>query len=253
MPPKMTGSALEIDEEDCRIPPKLDFRWSHSGSSHLSLLSTPLTQTKTITYAAFSVLENENLEAAFNALKPAEREAALRKMGEWKEDKKEEPAATASSGPTDKDGKGEKRENKEGEVLVGDMSDMDRNVGRRPSATPSMDADKYPDPDSQPIEPIPDDTPEEEDYDKIKGVPVAQDGLFEVDLTTMSLFPVFWAHTGSRVPVIRATWFLEDETKPCSWELAEELEKGYQWVSARVITAFRPSWVDSDVIAVFAT
>lgn len=45
----------------------------------------------------------------------------------------------------------------------------------------------------------------------------------------MSLNPVFWAHTGKRVPVIRATWFINDDTHPCEWELAEELEKGYQY------------------------
>ena len=171
---RMTDSALEDDEEDCRIPPDLDFRWCHSGSSHLSLLSTPLTQTKAVAYAAFSVLENENLEAAFNALKPAEREAALRKMGEWKEDKKDDQASSAD--PEDKGTKGDKEKNKEGNVLVGDMSDIDRNGGRKPSLTPSLDAERYPDPDSQPIEPIPDDTPEEEDHDKVKGVPVSQVG-----------------------------------------------------------------------------
>jgi hypothetical protein len=46
----------------------------------------------------------------------------------------------------------------------------------------------------------------------------------------MSLEPVFWAHTGPRVPVIRATWYIGDEAHPCEWELAEELERGYQWV-----------------------
>jgi hypothetical protein len=44
----------------------------------------------------------------------------------------------------------------------------------------------------------------------------------------MSLNPVFWPHTGKRVPVIRATWFINDDSHPCEWELAEELEKGYQ-------------------------
>lgn len=181
-PPKPSDSALTDDEEDCRIPPTLDYRWCHSGSSHLSLLSTPLTQTKAVTYAAFSLLENDNLEAAFNALRPAEREAALRKMGEWKDEKKDETAANGDS--TDKASKDDKDKDKankdsslkpkEGEVLVGDMSDIDRNAGRKPSLTPSMDAERYPDPDSVPIEPIPDDTPEEEDYDKVKGVPVAQ-------------------------------------------------------------------------------
>lgn len=26
---------------------------------------------------------------------------------------------------------------------------------------------------------------------------------------------------------MRATWFVGDETRPCSWDLARELEKGY--------------------------
>jgi hypothetical protein len=54
-----------------------------------------------------------------------------------------------------------------------------------------------------------------------------QDSLFEVSLPTLSLHPVFWAHTGARVSVLRGTWFVTDETKPCSWELAEEIEKAY--------------------------
>lgn len=44
----------------------------------------------------------------------------------------------------------------------------------------------------------------------------------------MSLSPVFWAHNGPRVPVIRATWFINDEQHPCEWELAQALEQGYQ-------------------------
>lgn len=50
----------------------------------------------------------------------------------------------------------------------------------------------------------------------------------------MSLNPVFWAHTGKRVPVIRATWFINDDSHPCEWELAEELEKGYQYVTSEI-------------------
>lgn len=51
--------------------------------------------------------------------------------------------------------------------------------------------------------------------------------MFEVDLPTLSLHPVFWAHTGSRVAVIKGSWFIGDETRPCAWELAQELEKAY--------------------------
>jgi hypothetical protein len=32
------------------------------------------------------------------------------------------------------------------------------------------------------------------------------------------------------VPVLRGTWFVENETRPCSWDLAVELEKAYQKV-----------------------
>lgn len=69
-------------------------------------------------------------------------------------------------------------------------------------------------------------------------MPSVQDSLFEVSIPTMSLNPVFWAHTGKRVPVIRATWFINDDTHPCEWELAEELEKGYQYVMSHPQPAF---------------
>lgn len=30
--------------------------------------------------------------------------------------------------------------------------------------------------------------------------------------------------------MIRGTWFVGDETKPCGWDLAEELEKAFQQI-----------------------
>ena len=54
-----------------------------------------------------------------------------------------------------------------------------------------------------------------------------QDSLFEVSLKTLSLHPVFWAHRGPRVSVLRGSWFVTDETRPCSWELGEALERAY--------------------------
>lgn len=58
-----------------------------------------------------------------------------------------------------------------------------------------------------------------------------QDALFEVDLNTLSLHPVFWPQSGTRIPVLRGTWFMGGNTQPCTWELARELEKAYQCAS----------------------
>lgn len=58
-----------------------------------------------------------------------------------------------------------------------------------------------------------------------------QDGLFEVSLDNLSLHPAFWAHSGPRIPVLRGTWFAGDEQHPCDWELADELERAYQYVA----------------------
>lgn len=52
-----------------------------------------------------------------------------------------------------------------------------------------------------------------------------------MDLNTLSLHPVFWPQNGDRIPVLRATWFMGDSSKPCNWELARELEKAYRSVS----------------------
>lgn len=93
----------------------------------------------------------------------------MRKMGDWKEDKKEEAVEDK-----DMDSKVKQPESKDGEVIVGDTADIDKDIPRKASLAPSMDAERYPDPDSQPIQSTTDEEPEEEDYDAIKGVPVAQ-------------------------------------------------------------------------------
>ena len=41
------------------------------------------------------------------------------------------------------------------------------------------------------------------------GVPIAKDGLFEVDVKAMKLYPVFWLHRGPNIPVRRGTWFYD--------------------------------------------
>lgn len=57
-----------------------------------------------------------------------------------------------------------------------------------------------------------------------------QDGLFEVDVKAMKLYPVFWVHRGPNIPVQRGRWFY-DYTTPVPDELADDLEEGYQSVA----------------------
>ncbi|KAK0547250.1 hypothetical protein OC844_007170 [Tilletia horrida] len=58
-------------------------------------------------------------------------------------------------------------------------------------------------------------------------VPVGEDHLYEVDLRTQKLYPVFWKQ-GKGSKVMRATWFTESSSlSPIAGELAEELEGYY--------------------------
>ncbi|KAE8233851.1 hypothetical protein CF326_g1114 [Tilletia indica] len=59
-------------------------------------------------------------------------------------------------------------------------------------------------------------------------VPVGEDHLYEVDLRTRKLYPVFWKQ-GSAHRVMRGTWFTESSSlSPIATDLAEELENYYQ-------------------------
>ncbi|CAD6941352.1 unnamed protein product [Tilletia controversa] len=59
-------------------------------------------------------------------------------------------------------------------------------------------------------------------------VPVGEDHLYEVDLRSQKLYPVFWKQ-GKASRVMRGTWFQESsKLSPLSTELAEELENYYQ-------------------------
>jgi hypothetical protein len=51
--------------------------------------------------------------------------------------------------------------------------------------------------------------------------------MFEVDFQTLSLFSVFWRNL-PRIPVVRGTWFMVDETRPVTWQLAKEIEDAYR-------------------------
>lgn len=152
--------------------PQLDYRWLHGGVQHLSLLSTPVVAAKVVTYATFSDLENDRLEEAFDKLTASQRKLATRKMGEWKEtikdgpnpfpgsnDQKVKNAAAAFKGKSD--------------VIVGDGVDTEPAMKGKQAA----EAEKYPDPDDQPIEANNEEEVKEKDYDSFSGVPVAQVGL----------------------------------------------------------------------------
>ncbi|KAG8888357.1 hypothetical protein FRB98_007932 [Tulasnella sp. 332] len=69
----------------------------------------------------------------------------------------------------------------------------------------------------------------EDDQDEFKvGIPVSNDKLFEVDVRSMQLRPVFWKTT-VKIPVMRGQW-MHDETRPVEQPLAELLERAYQRV-----------------------
>ncbi|KAG9003236.1 hypothetical protein FRB93_011149 [Tulasnella sp. JGI-2019a] len=75
----------------------------------------------------------------------------------------------------------------------------------------------------------PGDQDAEDDKDETRvGIPVSNDKLFEVDVRSMQLKPVFWKTTG-KIPVMRAQW-MHDETRPVEQPLGELLERAYQRV-----------------------
>lgn len=74
------------------------------------------------------------------------------------------------------------------------------------------------------LSPVDETTDEYHDDAKV-GIPVARDKLFEVDVVSMKLYPVFWKTT-VKIPVIRGQW-MYDESRPVESPLAERLEKAY--------------------------
>ncbi|KZT60687.1 hypothetical protein CALCODRAFT_492247 [Calocera cornea HHB12733] len=65
--------------------------------------------------------------------------------------------------------------------------------------------------------------------DRPRGVPVGRDGLFEVDVMSMTLYPVFWKLSTPPIPVRRAAWMYNIHM-PCEYALSENLEEAYQTV-----------------------
>ena len=62
-------------------------------------------------------------------------------------------------------------------------------------------------------------------------VPMGEDGMFQVDLKDMTLYPAYWQ--GSKIDTVRASWFQDSGSrryKPVDFDLVEEIEKGYQQI-----------------------
>ncbi|WVQ81546.1 hypothetical protein IAT38_003670 [Cryptococcus sp. DSM 104549] len=220
--------------------PELDARWVHAGAQHLDLLPTPVTSAST-TYKAFSYNESLRVDDRWMEMTDEERRKVIEEWG-----KLDGEGAPAASKKKEK----EKAKEKEKEAadkgrrasVVSNTSlnnestthPVDEKVkSERANSTTSTSDD------AAGAEEAVDESDRKykdilmklqhdyEDLESVLGVPVSQDSLFEVSLPTLSLHPVFWAHTGPRVAVLRGTWFASDDTRPCSWELAEEIEKGY--------------------------
>ncbi|WWC91359.1 uncharacterized protein L201_006302 [Kwoniella dendrophila CBS 6074] len=237
-------SALPPDAPPPETPPllpipTLDIRWVHAGAQHLDLLPTPITSAST-SYKPFSYSESLRIEERWRGMSDDERRKIIKEWGSLegegapartknKEKEKEKDkarrasiasthSATSSiSHPLDDKVK-DKKSNGSMPEQEHIKSGQEQN---KLEDEPANDIEKK-------YKEIMGSVQKEYDnYELIKGIPVSQDSLFEVSLPTLSLHPVFWAHTGSRVPVLRGTWFVESETRPCSWELAQEIEKAY--------------------------
>ncbi|KAJ9124533.1 hypothetical protein QFC24_003325 [Naganishia onofrii] len=226
-------SIISTFEDDNEIP-WLEFRWMHGGAQYMNLPTAPITSQAT-NYVAFSTSENHRLEEAYQKLSDEEKKEAGQASGKGMSEETDKNKKKEGDTANEKNGKIAKKERDPApdqlkiekadsrvELEVGDVGPDDVD-----------DHEQYPDPGNE-MPTLRKDRKEkeekdkqEEDLDTVVGVTVSQDSLFEVSIATMSLNPVFWPHTGKRVPVIRATWFINDDSHPCEWELADELEKGY--------------------------
>ena len=58
-------------------------------------------------------------------------------------------------------------------------------------------------------------------------VPVGVSKLYLVEVPTLLMKPIYWAHVHDTVPVVRATWFYKDTMLPVEPVVANQLEMGY--------------------------
>ncbi|GFZ43062.1 hypothetical protein JCM24511_00780 [Saitozyma sp. JCM 24511] len=218
--PSDEPSAAAIDESRNLLPvPFLDVRWMHAGAQHLDLLPDPVTTAST-SYKAFSVDESERIDAKWQSMSVESRAEAIREWGQGEGEGSmkngEKPMAADAVHPVDAE---VEKDEKYDTMRSGQEQ---KNVKKDPEFRYKALIAK---------------AQKDQDLEVVNGVPVSQDSLFEVHLPTLSLHPVFWAHTGPRIPVLRGTWFVTDESRPCSWDLSGEIERAYQYVAAAPPTA----------------
>lgn len=76
--------------------PALDSRWVHTGAKYLQLLPTPITVAET-EFKAFSDLENQRIEAAWEALSQEKRDDIVSQWGREDGEGGEKPNQTVKS------------------------------------------------------------------------------------------------------------------------------------------------------------
>ena len=113
-----------------------------------------------------------------------------------------------------------------------DESDSESDRDSQSQSEPQDESNKHsaqPDSDSFHVNYILD--PDEPESQRIAKVEVMEDSLFDVDLESMTLYPVFWK--GVLLKVVRATWFYSSLTDgsyvPISWDdpLSQDLDRAY--------------------------
>lgn len=81
--------------------PPLEARWLHTGAKYLQLLPTPITVAET-EYKSFSDLEDQRIEAAWNALSQERREQIVMEWGRTDGEGGEKRTRAKPSKPSDK-------------------------------------------------------------------------------------------------------------------------------------------------------
>lgn len=213
--------------------PALDVRWVHAGAQQLNLLPIPITSASN-SFKAFSKNESSRIELRWQSTSESERLKAIkswgRNDGEGAFQSQEEIVKQGEEiGHDDEPAKGSKGCDA---IDRPDAHTVDSKMKREDAEEHlDLDVDDMPSGQDQINKQyhtlLLEARRKNDDLDLVQGIPVSQDSLFEVSLSTLSLHPVFWAHTGPRVAVLRGTWFVNDESRPCCWELAEELEKAF--------------------------
>ncbi|WOO83447.1 putative phospholipasec [Vanrija pseudolonga] len=204
-------------------PPPLDYRWLHTGTKQLDLPTEPIATVETA-YKPFSPLENDRIEAAWQDYPQSLKRKALDAWGvcdgEWSQKSKETKAKEVKEPKDVKDTKDAVAKKAE----KGGKTDDAKKAASKAASTKDVSKERL-DAYQAVIEKA---YLDHSKFDVVEGVPVSQDSLFEVSLSTLSLHPVYWRQYGPRIPVIRGTWFVGDGARPCTWDLAAELEKGFQ-------------------------